>query len=80
MTDELVDRVQQSLGEAFTEARNLVAGWETRAQARPSQPQIYLGGGSSSWLGALERRIPAGATQPVGRPAVESVPAAASRS
>ena len=72
-------RKPQSLGAAFAEAGGLVAGWEAQVGARPSQPQIFLGAGTSRWLGALERRMPAAATQPVGRPALETTRAAAKR-
>jgi hypothetical protein len=68
-------RKPQSLGAAFAEATGLVSGWETQFQATPSQPQIYLGAAISRWLAPLERRMPA-ATQPVGRPAIETSQAA----
>ena len=64
-------RKPQPLGAAFGEAQALVASWEGQLQVMPSQPQIYLGGGSARWLAALERRMPQAATQPVGRPALE---------
>lgn len=65
-------RKPQSLGAAFAEATALVAAWESRFEVTPSRPQIALGGSASSWLRALERRMPASATPPVGRPAVET--------
>jgi hypothetical protein len=67
-------RKPQPLAAAFAEAQTLVAGWETRFGATPSQPQLFVGTGTARWLGALEGRIPAAATAPVGRPAVESTP------
>jgi hypothetical protein len=65
-------RKPQPLAAAFAEANGLVAGWEARLRAPPSQPQLFVGAGAARWLGPLERRIPALATQPVGRPAVET--------
>jgi hypothetical protein len=65
-------RSAQPLAAAFAEANRLVAGWETQLQVRPSQPQSSIGAGASRWLEPLERRIPPAATQPVGRPAIES--------
>ena len=65
-------RKPQPLGAAFAEANGLVAGWEAQFPVRPSQPQFFLGAGAGRWLDPLERRPPGTATQPVGRPAVES--------
>jgi hypothetical protein len=69
-------RKAQPLAAAFAEANGLVTGWEAQFQARPSMPQFSLGAGTARWLAALERRTPRAATQPVGRPAVESSRAA----
>jgi len=67
-------RKPQSLGAAFGEASGLIAEWERRIEARPSQPQVAMGAGATRWLAALERRMPTTATQPVGRPALEGRP------
>jgi len=63
-------RKPQSLGAAFGEASRLVADWERRIRARSSQPQVAMGAGAARWLNALERRMPATATPPSGRPAL----------
>lgn len=68
-------RKAQPLAAAFTEAQGLVTDWEKQLQVRPSLPQSSIGGGTARWLGALERRLPA-ATEPVGRPALETSRAA----
>jgi hypothetical protein len=65
-------RRPQTLGAAYAEATTLVTEWETRFAVLPSRPQIFLGATSARWLGALERRMPAIATSPVGRPAVDT--------
>ena len=64
-------RKPQPLAAAFAEADGLVAGWEAQFPVRPSQPQLFVGAGAGRWLGALERRLPV-ATQPAGRPALET--------
>jgi hypothetical protein len=69
-------RTAQPLAAAFAEADMLVAGWETQLHVRPSQPQSSIGAGAARWLGALEAHIPAAATQPVGRPALDTTRAA----
>ena len=69
-------RKAQPLAAAFAEANGLVAGWEAQFRTRPSMPQFSLGAGTARWLAALERRTPRAATQPVGRPAVETSRAA----
>ena len=71
-------RRYQPLAPAFAEANALVAGWEAQFQVRPSQPQLSIGAATAPWLDALERRMPAAVTQPVGRPAVETSRAAKS--
>ena len=68
-------RKPQSLGAAYAEATALVSEWERRFEVTPSQPQIFLGAASARWLAPLERRMPRSATEPVGRPAVESAAA-----
>ena len=68
-------RKPQSLGAAYAEATALVSEWERRFEVTPSQPQIFLGAASARWLAPLERRMPRSATEPVGRPAVESAEA-----
>ncbi len=72
-------RSPRPLAAAFAEANSLIAGWEAQFPVAPSQPQLSIGAGTARWLGALERRIPATATAPIGRPAVESSRAAMSR-
>ena len=69
-------RKPQPLAAAFAEANALVSVWEARVGTTPSQPQLDIGAGAARWLGALERRMPAAATAPVGRPALESTRAA----
>ncbi|HEV2817265.1 MAG TPA: C13 family peptidase [Allosphingosinicella sp.] len=65
-------RAPRPLAAAFAQAGALIAGWEGQYRVMPSQPQIRIGPRAQSWLDALERRIPPAATQPVGRPAVET--------
>jgi Peptidase C13 family len=65
-------RKAQPLGAAFAEANGLVAGWEAQFQVPASRPQFFLGASVGRWLDPLERRTPRAATQPVGRPALES--------
>jgi len=65
-------RGPQPLAGAFAQAGALIAGWEGQYRVMPSQPQIRVGPGAQRWLDALERQIPPAATQPVGRPAVET--------
>ncbi|HYJ53523.1 MAG TPA: C13 family peptidase [Allosphingosinicella sp.] len=69
-------RRPQPLPAAFAEASNLLTGWEARLRSMPSNPQYYAGPQSAGWLAALDRRMPAVATAPVGRPAVDSTLAA----
>jgi hypothetical protein len=69
-------RSAQPLAAAFAEADKLVARWETQLRVRPSQPQSSIGAGTARWLAPLEGRIPPAATQPIGRPALESTRAA----
>jgi hypothetical protein len=65
-------RKPQPLAAAFTEANNLITSWEAQFPVRPSQPQVNIGAGAERWLAALDRRLPPTASQPVGRPAVET--------
>jgi hypothetical protein len=64
-------RKPQPLAAAFAEANGLISAWEAQFPVRPSSPQVSIGAGAARWLGALERRLPV-ATQPTGRPAVET--------
>jgi hypothetical protein len=65
-------RKPQPLRAAFAEANGLITSWEAQFPVRPSQPQVSIGSGAERWLAALDRRLPAAATQPVGRPALET--------
>jgi hypothetical protein len=65
-------RKAQPLAEAFAEANGLVSSWEGQFRAQPSMPQFFLGAGARRWLAPLEQRTPRAATQPVGRPALET--------
>jgi hypothetical protein len=65
-------RKPQPLRAAFDEANGLITGWEAQFPVRPSQPQVSIGAGAERWLAALDRRLPPTASQPVGRPAVET--------
>lgn len=65
-------RKPQPLRAAFNEANGLITGWEAQFPVRPSQPQVSIGPGAERWLAALDRRLPPTASQPVGRPAVET--------
>jgi len=64
-------RKPQPLAAAFAEANGLISAWEAQFPVRPSAPQVSIGSGAARWLGPLERRLPL-ATQPTGRPAVET--------
>ena len=65
-------RKPQPFRAAFTEANNLITSWESQFPVQPSQPQVDIGSGAERWLAALDRRLPPAASQPVGRPAVET--------
>lgn len=74
--DALINRAlrkPQPLAAAAAEAQSLIAGWESGARLDPSQPQVNIGSGVARWLGPLEARMPRAATQPVGRPSIESL-------
>jgi peptidase C13-like protein len=73
-------RKPQPLAAAFAEADSLVSGWEASGRISPSRPQLFIGAGTARWLGALEKRMPKTATQPAGRPAIDtSLPGAPGR-
>lgn len=68
--DALVNRAlrkNQPLAAAFGEAEGLVTGWEAADKVTGSRPQISVGADVGKWLAPLEMRMPAAATQPVGR-------------
>ena len=65
-------RKPQPLRAAFDEANGLITGWESQFPVRPSQPLVSIGAGAERWLAAIERHMPPTASQPVGRPAVET--------
>jgi hypothetical protein len=65
-------RKPQPLAAAFNEANGLIASWEAQFPVRPSQPQVSIGAGAERWLAALDRHLPPTASQPVGRPALET--------
>jgi hypothetical protein len=74
--DAMINRAMrkpQPLDAAATEARGMIAEWEGGAQLRPSNPQVAIGGQVAAWLAPLEKRMPKGATQPVGRPATDAL-------
>lgn len=59
------------LAKAGEDARALIAKWEAMDRnIIPSQPQVVIGSKVSSWLTALEARMPRTATRPVGRAAI----------
>lgn len=64
-------RKPQDLASAAAEARSAIAGWERASRFTPSQPQVAIGASTSSWLPALEAKIPSTATKPVGRPSFQ---------
>lgn len=65
-------RKPQPLAAAFNEANGLITSWESQFPVRPSQPQVSIGADAERWLAALDRRLPPAASQPVGRPALET--------
>ena len=74
--DALVNRAlrkPQPLGSAVTEAFTQIAGWETHGRLKPSLPQQSMGVEVQKWLTPLEARMPKVATQPVGKPSVDSL-------
>jgi hypothetical protein len=60
-------RKPQALGVAFAEAGGLLTQWETRQGLGSSNPQISIGRNADRWLSALEKRMPAQASKPVGQ-------------
>lgn len=63
-------RNAQPLDAASAEATRLIGEWEARGNLTPSLPQTFIGDRARGWLAALDKRTPAIASQPVGRPAV----------
>ncbi|GGA55658.1 C13 family peptidase [Sphingomonas psychrolutea] len=63
-------RKPQPLAEVDREATALIAAWEARGNLVPSGPQIAIGARAAHWLDVLDKRVPAAATKPVGRPAI----------
>ena len=71
--DALINRAlrkPQSLQQASQEANLSIADWESRKRLPSSLPQIAIGAGVASWIGALDARMPRVASNPVGKPAV----------
>jgi len=64
-------RKPQPVAIAFAEARRTVGQWEAKDRLPGSYPQIRLGKDTARWLTALEKRMPAQATSPVGRSPAE---------
>lgn len=74
--DALINRAlrkPQPLAAAVTEAVALIDGWETQGRLKPSLPQQGMGVEVQAWLAPLEARMPRAATQPVGRPSIDSL-------
>ena len=69
-------RKPQPIADAYAEASQLISTWEAQLRVQPSNPQWGIGVNAGRWLTPLERRIPPAATQPVGRPALETSRAA----
>lgn len=66
-------RKPQSLGDALTEARDLISEWEMSNRLPSSNPQVTVGEGVEAWLAPLEARMPKTATAPVGAPATDAL-------
>ncbi len=66
-------RKPQPLSEAVSEAISLIGKWETSGNLKPSLPQESMGAEVGQWLTPLEARMPRVATQPVGRPSIDSL-------
>ena len=64
-------RKPQPLAAAVEDARTQIAGWEARGKLTPSQPSVLIGAEADAWLAPLDKRVPAAATAPVGRPAAD---------
>lgn len=74
--DALVNRAlrkPQPLEAAATAAIAEIAAWEARGKLKPSLPQQSIGVDVHAWLKPLEARMPKVATQPVGRPSIDSL-------
>jgi hypothetical protein len=65
-------RKPQPLAEAAREANRTIAGWEASLRLFSSLPQFTIGDRARTWLSKLEERIPAQASEPVGRSAFEA--------
>lgn len=73
--DALVNQALRKPGSfalAAADARRMIAQWEAGAQLEPSEPQVAIGASAGEWLRQLDSRVPAKATEPVGRPAIAS--------
>lgn len=71
--DALVNRElrqPQTFTQAVRAAQVHIVGWELQDNLVPSLPQLSIGQDVAGWLTQLEARMPATATEPVGRPAV----------
>ncbi|MBX9795295.1 MAG: C13 family peptidase [Sphingomonas sp.] len=62
-------RKPQPLEKAGAEATALIGKWEGDARLNPSMPQMLIGERARRWLAAIDKRVPATAGAPVGRPA-----------
>jgi len=62
-------RKDQPFASAAKDATTLITRWETQGKLRASNPKLAIGARTARWLAPLDRRIPDGATTPVGRPA-----------
>lgn len=74
--DALINRAlrkPQSIEAASREANLAIAGWEAMARVPASLPQISIGSAVADWMTALDAKTPGDATQPVGRPSVDSI-------
>jgi hypothetical protein len=66
-------RKPQSLGDALTEARDMISEWEMSNRLPSSNPQATVGEGVETWLAPLEARMPKTGTAPVGAPATDAL-------
>lgn len=66
-------RKPQPLAAAADEAAALIQQWEGQSDLKPSQPQQSVGVEVATWLTPLEARMPRVATEPVGRPSIDSL-------
>ncbi len=66
-------REPQPISTAFNEARTMVGTWESQGRMIPSRPQIAMPATPPAWLAALEKKMPATPSDPVGRPAVAAL-------